>query len=376
MSIRLVALVVVAAAFVYGVRTATTAPPEPSGRPATSAASETLEDGTVKLSPGSQSFVEVQTVGDAGGGNTVTSPARVDFRDGAVAQIGVPLAGRVVTVHVKVGDYVRQGDALLTLDCPEAASTRAAVQQTQATLREARATLDRQTRMMAEGVGVERERLAAETRVSELEAELARQQAAAAFAGAGAGTAVVVQAPIGGTVITRKASPGLTMQPGGEPGVEIGDPAAVWVVADVFERDLQFVREAAGVQVRLESVDGVLDGHVMSVGTVVAAGLRTAPVRIAVDGKGHVLRPGMFGKVSIEAASSTMSLPTEAVLVRDGKESVVFVEKAPLTYVRRTVVVAQHVADGRVQIVSGLDPGEKVVVKGALLLDGAADLLL
>jgi len=47
-----------------------------------------------------------------------------------------------------------------------------------------------------------------------------------------------------------------------------------------------------------------------------------------------------------------------------------------LTYVRRTVVVAQHIADGRVQIVSGIDPGEKVVVKGALLLDGAADLLL
>jgi len=48
----------------------------------------------------------------------------------------------------------------------------------------------------------------------------------------------------------------------------------------------------------------------------------------------------------------------------------------PLTYARRTVVVAQHVADGRVQIVSGLRPGERVVVKGALLLDGAADLLL
>jgi membrane fusion protein, heavy metal efflux system len=376
MSIRVVALAIAAAAVVYGVRAATTTPLEPAPRPAASAASETLEDGTVKLSPGSQSFVEVQAVGAAGGGSTVTSPARVDFRDGAVAQVGVPLAGRVVTVHVKVGDYVRQGDPLLTLDCPDAASTRAAVQQTQATLREARATLERQTRMMTEGVGVERERIAAETRVSELEAEFTRQQAAAAFAGGGAGTSVVVKAPIGGTIITRKASPGFTMQPGGDPGVEIGDPAAVWVVADVFERDLQLVREGARVRVVLESVDGALAGRVVSIGTVVEAGLRTAPVRIAVEGKGRVLRPGMFGKVSIDAASSNMSLPTEAVLVRDGKESVVYVEKAPLTYVRRTVVVAQHVADGRVQIVSGLHAGDRVVVKGALLLDGAADLLL
>ena len=376
MSIRAVVLALLAAACVYGVRAATTAPPEPVQRPSAASASETLEDGTVKLSPGSQSFVEVQPVGGVGGGSTVTSPARVDFRDGAVAQVGVPLAGRVVTVHVKVGDYVRQGDALLTLDCPEAASTRAGVQQTQATLHEARATLDRQTRMMAEGVGVERERIAAETRVSELEAELARQQASAAFVGGGTGTSVVVKAPISGTIITRKASPGFTVQPGGDPSVEIGDPSAVWVVADVFERDLQLVKDAARAQVWLESVDGVLDGHVVSVGTVVAAGLRTAPVRIAIEGKGRVLRPGMFGKVSIDSATSNMSLPTEAVLVRDGKESVVFVEMGPLTYARRTVVVAQHVGDGRVQIISGLRPGEKVVVKGALLLDGAADLLL
>ena len=376
MSIRAVALALLAAACVYGVRAATTAPPEPVQRPSAVSASETLEDGTVKLSPGSQSFVEVQAVGGAGGGSTVTSPARVDFRDGAVAQVGVPLAGRIVTVHVKVGDYVRQGDPLLTIDCPEAASTRAGVQQTQATLREARATLDRQNRMMAEGVGVERERLAAETHVSELEAELARQQASAAFVGGGMGTTVVVKAPIAGTIITRKASPGFTVQPGGDPSLEIGDPSAVWVVADVFERDLQLVKDAARAQVWLESVDGVLDGHVVSVGTVVAAGLRTAPVRIALEGKGRVLRPGMFGKVSIDSATANMTLPTEAVLVRDGKESVVFVEMGPLTYARRTVVVAQHVADGRVQIVSGLRPGERVVVKGAFLLDGAADLLL
>ena len=55
--------------------------------------------------------------------------------------------------------------------------------------------------------------------------------------------------------------------------------------------------------------------------------------------------------------------------------SVVYVQRDDLTFVRRRVVVAQPV-DGRVQIVSGLTPGEKVVVRGALLLDGAADQLL
>jgi cobalt-zinc-cadmium efflux system membrane fusion protein len=53
----------------------------------------------------------------------------------------------------------------------------------------------------------------------------------------------------------------------------------------------------------------------------------------------------------------------------------VYVQKDPLTYLRRPVVLAQPV-EGRVQIVSGLSPGEKVVVRGALLLDGSADQLL
>ena len=87
------------------------------------------------------------------------------------------------------------------------------------------------------------------------------------------------------------------------------------------------------------------------------------------------LRPGMYGRVEIEAADAGLTLPVEAVLIKDGKDPVVYVETDPLTFVRRSVVVAQPV-DGRVQIVSGLSPGDKVVVRGALLLDGAADQLL
>ncbi len=74
-------------------------------------------------------------------------------------------------------------------------------------------------------------------------------------------------------------------------------------------------------------------------------------------------------------ADAGLTLPVNAVLIKDGKDPVVYVQKDPLTFVRRRVVVAQPV-EGRVQIVSGLSPGEKVVVRGALLLDGSADQLL
>jgi len=333
-------------------------------------------DGLVHIREASRPFIATETVSGAKSGESVTAPARAEFRDGALSQLGAPLDGRIVTVHVQIGDHVREGDPLLTLDCPDAAEMRAAVESESASLREARSALDRQNRMLQQGVGTERDRIAAETRVSELEAELTRVQADVAFVGVGTGTSVVVRSPISGNVISRRATVGMTVAKGSEPIVEIGDASAIWIVADVFERDLPLVRDAARVHVQLSSLNDVLEGHVASIGGVVTTGLRTAPVRIAIERAPFTLRPGMYGRVQIDSAALNLTLPTDAILIKDGKESFVYVEKDPLTFVRRPVVVAQHAQDGRVQIVSGIAPGDKVVVRGALLLDGSVDQLL
>ena len=334
------------------------------------------DDGVVHIREASRPFIVTESVSGARSGASVSAPARVDFRDGAVSQLGAPLDGRIVKVDVQIGRRVSEGDPLLTLDCPDAAEMRAAVASGTASLREAHSALDRQNRMMQQGVGTERDRIAAETRVSELEAELERVQADVTFIGVGSGTGVVLRSPINGIVISRRANVGMTVQKGSDPIVEVGDPSALLIVADVFERDLPLVREAARAHVQLSSLNGSFDGHVSSIGTVVATGLRTAPVRIAVEHAPVALRPGMFGRVRIDGVATDLSLPTEAILIKDGKESFVYVEQDPLTFIRRPVVVAQHAEDGRVRIVSGISPGDKVVVRGALLLDGSADQLL
>jgi cobalt-zinc-cadmium efflux system membrane fusion protein len=292
-----------------------------------------------------------------------------------MTQVGAPLEGRVLTVHVLVGQRVGVGDPLVTLDCPEAAGMRSAAAVSQSSLREARIELDRQRRMQQEGVGIAREVVAAETKVSAAEAELARVEAGAVSIGKGAASAVVVRAPIGGIVIARKASAGMAVQRGGDPLVEVGDTSALWIVADVFERDLSHVHQGARSRIQFSSVDRQMEGRVTSVGSVVTSGLRTAPVFLTIDSHGASLRPGMYGRVEIDAAHASLTLPVSAVLIKDGKDPVVYVQRDPLTFVRRRVVVAQPV-EGRVQIVSGLSPGEKVVVRGALLLDGSSDQLL
>ncbi|MCP3103477.1 efflux RND transporter periplasmic adaptor subunit [Myxococcus sp. K15C18031901] len=346
----------------------------PSPTPERTAASP-QKDGVIQLAEASQAFVAVTPVQPDPSGALLQAPARVAFRDEAVSRLAAPLAGRVVTVHVRTGDTVKQGDALVTLDCPEAAAARTAVATSGAALREAQSAFERERRMFDQGVSTERERLAAETRLTEAQAELARAQASVGFVGAGGGTTVVLRAPLAGTVLSRSAAVGSAVQPGGEPLVEVGDPSALWVVAEVFERDLPQVREGARVKVTLPSVHAPLEGTVTSVGAVVTTGSRTAPVRVALAETPAGLRPGMFGRVRIDAAEASLTLPVEAVLLRNGKESVVYVKQDERTFVRRSVVIAPPV-DGRVQVIAGLTQGEQVVTKGALLLDGAADQLL
>lgn len=333
------------------------------------------QEGLLQIAEGSRAFVTTTVVSPESSGALLQAPARVAFRDEAIARVAAPFAGRVVTVHVRTGDAVKPGDALVTLDCPDAASARTAVLTATAALREAQLAVERERRMQEQGVGIERERLAAETRLAEAQAELSRAHSASSFVGGGTGSTLVLRAPIAGTVLSRNATVGAALQPGGEPLVEVGDPSALWVVAEVFERDLPLVREGARVQVELPSERGPLSGQVISVGTVVTAGSRTAPVRIHLDTSGAGMRPGMFGRVRIEATDAGITLPSQAVLIRNGKQLVVYVQQDSLTFERRTVAVAQSV-EGRVRVISGLSPGEKVVTQGALLLDGAADQLL
>jgi cobalt-zinc-cadmium efflux system membrane fusion protein len=330
--------------------------------------------GHVHISAASRPFLTIEEVVASAEGPILKAPAHVTFRDGAISQVGAPLPGRVIDVRVSTGDQVKVGDTLLTLNCPEAANARTQRATVAASLRGAQAAVAREKGMLAQGVGIERDLLAAQVQLSQVEAEIARTRATNAIIGEGAGAVVSVRAPIAGTVISRRATAGLAVEASGEPLVEIGNPSALWVVADVFDRDLGALKVGGRVVVELPSLPDPLEGRITSLGAVVNASLRTAPVRIEVK-TGVGLRPGEYGRAQFMGTITGSTLPTEAVLIKDGKELVVFVAKDELTFERRVVVVGQS-TEGRVQIISGLAPGEHVVVQGALLIDSTADQLL
>jgi cobalt-zinc-cadmium efflux system membrane fusion protein len=345
------------------------ADPPPDSTPAI------VADGSVRIPKASLRYLRIAPVETEGGSFDIRVPAKAEFKDGAVSHVGAPVAGRVVAIAVKTGDRVRAGQPLLTLASPDAASARNAVASARAALLEAKADASRQDRMMEEGVGVERERLEAGLRLSQAKAEADRAEATAALVGEGSGAELVLKAPLSGTVLDLKTSIGAAVAPGGDPLIDVGDSDAVWIVADVGEHDLPLIKEGATAEVLLNISASPLSARVVSIGTVVNPSLRTAPVRLALAAPMQGLRPGMFGRAHIMTVAQGATLPAEAVLIRGGNDWVVYVAKGDDTFERRSITAGRPL-DGRVQVLSGLSPGDRVVVSGALLLDGSAEQLL
>src|SRR5262249_52655439 len=153
------------------------------------------------------------------------------------------------------------------------------------------------------------------------------------------------------------------------PLVEIGDPTTLGVVADVFDRDAAMVRIGAEAHVSLPAIEQPLDGHVTYIAPSVSSTLRTVPVRIELDHPMPGLRPGLFGRATISLLEDALVLPSTAVLVRDGQHTVVYIDEGNATYARRDVQIGPSI-EGQVHVISGLQDGERVVVDGALLIDG------
>jgi cobalt-zinc-cadmium efflux system membrane fusion protein len=336
---------------------------------------ERLADGAVRIREDSLPFIAVEAVGDTQVPTLVRAPARLAFRDGAASEVGSPVDGRVTEVHVHVGQRVGLGDPLVTIASPSAAGVRGELARARVMVRSAEAELARQEQMRSAGVGIESDRVRAEADLAQARAMLSAASASAASIGRGSAASVVVRAPITGTVLTRRASVGLAVEAGGDPLLVVGEPGAVWIVSEVFERELPLIAERARAAVTLASLGTPLEARVESIGGAVDPQTRRAPVYLALDGSAPAqIRAGMYARVEIEVGDAGLGVPTSSILVKDGGRTIVFVQRDERTFVPREVHVGPPVR-GRAPVLSGLERGDRIVTRGALLLDGQADLL-
>jgi len=336
---------------------------------------EALGDGRVRLDPATSAHLDIEEVTPLAWRTWVSAPARVSLRDGALVAVSAPLNGRITSIDVVVGQQVEAGDALARIVSADAAGARAELQSAQAHERSARDQLARQQRLMEAGVGIERDLVTAEIEVASAQADVRRARLAVQALGEGSGSEIVLRAPISGTIITRAVSSGSSVTDDGEPLFEIGDLSGTWFVADVFERDL--VHVDVGAEVRIERVAGqdALEGRVALIGSTFDTSMRRAPVYIELTSpNGSVLRPGTTARVDIAtSAEASMVVPTSALLLKDGTRRVVYVQTEENVYEMRDVTVGRT-HNGVIQVLHGLNEGDRVVTRGALLVDADADL--
>jgi len=180
---------------------------------------------------------------------------------------------------------------------------------------------------------------------------------------------IPIRTPLSGTVIERHVTEGQFVQPDSNPLLTIADLSSVWVLADIFERDLHRVQVGQKAEVRTEAYpDNQFVARVSYISEVIDPATRTVKVRFLVSNPGPRLKPEMFAAVTLFLDESVrgLTVPVKAVFNESGR-NFVYVRVTDREFARRQVEIAPDGA-ARLRISTGLKAGDKVVSDGALLL--------
>jgi cobalt-zinc-cadmium efflux system membrane fusion protein len=297
------------------------------------------------------------------------------------AEVGTLVPGRIARVHVNVGDSVQVGDPLLLVDSPEVGRARAELIKASAELEVARAAEEREKRLLSERATSQRE---VEVALGALKTARARYSAAQALlATLGAGdqalsapgdaARVELRSPVAGTVVSRNAHVGRAVEPG-ETLIEVVDLDELWLLADVYERDLRLVAQGQRVQVDVRAYpDAVFEGTVDYIAETMDERTRAAKVRAVLPNPEHQLRPGMFATARIagthdHAPQPTLAVPASAVQTIDDHRAV-FVRLGDGLFELRRVHTGERAGE-LVEVLNGVAAGDEVVADGSFLLKG------
>ena len=316
------------------------------------------------------------------GGERVVLLGALAVDESAYAEVGTPVAARVTRLHVNAGDTVRRGQILADLTSPELARHRAEYLSAQARLTLAEAALERKRGLAAEKIAPLREVQEAESAVGDARAAVRTARAAIAAFGVeppaseqdDATSNFVLVSPVAGSVIERRAVIGQMLDPA-SPAFRIGNLATLWLTVHAFERDAVRIEQGAAARVSFPALPGQdFTGTVASVGRQVESDSRTVPVRIDVKNTGNQLRPGMSASASLPAGTigaPILSVPVAAVQ-RVRNEWCVFLPRDASHFEIRRIGRGRDLG-GEVEVLSGLEAGEQIVVDGAFLLKAQAE---
>ena len=304
---------------------------------------------------------------------TLVLPAVVEIDPAHLVKVSPPLGGLVTRLEVQLGERVKAGQPLVVIDSPDLGTAYADYDRAKVQRALALKSRDRQRGLAKIGGAAEKDLQQAETDYANAEAELRRAQARLDQIGVqpeatAKSRTVTVVAPMAGSITDLQVAPGQYWNDSTAALLTVSDLSTVWVTAGVPEKDTSLVFKDQQADVALPAYPGeVFKGRVLFVSDVLDTDTRRTRVRIAFDNPGIRLRPGMFANVTFRAPTQHVPVVPASALVLKDDLTQVFVETAPWTFESRNVDVGFQQGE-RVILSRGVKAGERIVVKGGVLL--------
>jgi len=297
----------------------------------------------------------------------VRASGRVEIDERRLHNVAPKFEGWVERLHVNAtGQPVAKGQPLFEVYSPELVSAQreyVVAAKGVVALKDASAEMQTGMRQLAEASLVRLRNW-----------DISEEQIKALAAGGEAKRTLSFRSPAGGVVLEKKAVAGMRFMPG-EMLYQIADLSSVWVLADVFERDIALVKPGQKVRLTLSAYpEKSFAGTIAYIYPRLTAETRTIPVRIELANPGGLLKPAMYASVelAVGAADRVLTVPASAV-IDSGTRQIVLVEKGAGRFEPRQVKLGAR-SDDYVEVREGIRDGEPVVVAANFLIDAESNL--
>jgi cobalt-zinc-cadmium efflux system membrane fusion protein len=330
--------------------------------------------------PEQMAHVQVLTVEPASMQRVLRLPGQVAYNQFRTTPVITQVNGPVARILVAPGENVKAGAVLAYISSPDYAAARATYLKAKAAFQVADKNYARAQDLYAHHAIAERDLLQAESDRTQAQADLQNSEQALRVMGVqnfdaldkGPATPELpVLAPIGGEVVERLVSPGQVVQAGQTQCFTISDMSAVWVLVNVYQNDLAYVRNGEPVTIETDAYPDRFQGKISYVGAALNPDTRTLQARIVTANPGEKLKKDMYVTALVRAGEfqNALAVPDSAILHDAENHPFVYVASAGKAnqFEQRLVTLGQA-AEGRTQITAGLQPGERVVGNGSLFL--------
>jgi membrane fusion protein, heavy metal efflux system len=286
-------------------------------------------------------------------------------------------SGRVVDIRARLGDTVKKGQLLLRIRSDDVSGGYDAYRKAVADELLSRKALNRAKLLFEHGAIAEQDLEAAQDNEDDAKTTLDTATEHLKLLGNDPdhpNNIVDLTAPISGEITDQEVVNGSTIQSYSANPFTISDLSSVWIVCDVYENDITTLGVGEAADIRLNAFpDKVLKGRVSNIGALLDPTIRTAKVRIEVPNPGMMMRIGMFATATFYGLKKQTytSVPTTAIIHLHDRDWV-YIPAPNSMFQRVEVKSGDQLPDKMAQVLSGLQPGQKVV-SNALALQTAID---